>query len=44
MMWIVIFNLQVLPLEILIFAVPLSIVEIIVAQMIIRKMNDPSNI
>jgi hypothetical protein len=37
MMWIVIFNLQTLPLDILIFAVPLSLLEIFIAGIIINK-------
>jgi hypothetical protein len=37
MMWIVIFNLQVLPMHLLVFAVPLSILEIVVAEIIIGK-------
>lgn len=39
MMWITIYNLQVLPLELLLFAVPLSLVEIFVAGIIIRKIR-----
>lgn len=37
LMWITIFNLQVLPLQILIFALPLSLIEVVVATLIIRK-------
>jgi hypothetical protein len=37
MMWITIYNLQVLPLMLLVFAVPLSIIEVLVAGLIIRK-------
>jgi hypothetical protein len=36
MMWITVFNLQVLPLTLLIFAVPLSLVEVGVGVMIIK--------
>jgi hypothetical protein len=39
MMWLVCYNLQVLPLGLLLFAVPLSIVEILVAQIIIKVLN-----
>jgi hypothetical protein len=37
MMWIVIFNLQVLPMKLLVFAVPLSILEIVVAILMIGQ-------
>jgi hypothetical protein len=37
MMWIVIFNLQILPLGILVFAVPLSVLEVFIAAVIIKK-------
>jgi hypothetical protein len=37
MMWITIYNLQVLPLMLLLPAVPLSILEVIIAQVIINK-------
>jgi len=37
MMWLTIYNLQVLPLALLIFAVPLSLVEVAVAVVIIGK-------
>jgi len=39
MMWIVLFNLQVLPIYLLIFAVPLSLLEIILAAIIIKKLK-----
>jgi len=39
MMWLTIYNLQVLPALLLIFAIPLSLLEVIVAQLIIRKVN-----
>lgn len=38
MMWIVIYKLQVLPLRLLIFAVPLSLLEVLVAALIIRTL------
>lgn len=37
MMWIVIYNLQTLPLNLLIFAVPLSFLEVYIAAAIIQK-------
>jgi hypothetical protein len=37
MMWIVIYNLQVLPMTLLVFAIPLSILEIVVAEFILKK-------
>jgi len=40
MMWITIYNLQVLPLDILLYAIPLSLVEIFVAVIIIKKLLD----
>lgn len=39
MMWITIYNLQVFPLGILIYAVPLSMLEVIVAGIIINKLK-----
>ena len=39
MMWLTIYNLQVLPLNILVAAVPLSILEVIVAGFIIQKLK-----
>lgn len=39
LMWIAVFNLQVLPLPLLIFAVPLSVLEVAVAEYIIRKIT-----
>jgi hypothetical protein len=39
MMWLVVYNLQVLPLRLLIFAVPLSLLEVAVAGLIIRKLK-----
>lgn len=38
MMWIALYNLQVLPLNLLLFAIPLSIIEVAVAGLIIEKM------
>lgn len=38
MMWITVYNLQVLPLKILIFAIPLSLIEIFIALIIIKKL------
>ncbi len=37
MMWMTIFNLQVLPLTLLVAAVPLSLIEVIVAALIVAK-------
>ncbi|MFO1034283.1 MAG: hypothetical protein U1E15_09500 [Hyphomicrobiales bacterium] len=37
MMWITLFNLQVLPLGLLVFALPLSIVEVLVAALILTR-------
>lgn len=37
LMWITVFNLQVLPLGLLIIAIPLSMIEVIVAILIIQK-------
>lgn len=39
MMWITIYNLQVLPLKLLVFAVPLSMAEVIVAGVILKKLK-----
>jgi hypothetical protein len=39
MMWITIYNLQVLPLMLLVFAVPLSLIEVAVAALIIKKIK-----
>jgi hypothetical protein len=39
MMWLVIGNLLVLPSKILVFAVPLSVVEVVVANFIIYKLT-----
>jgi hypothetical protein len=39
MMWIVIFNLQVLPVKLLIFAVPLSVLEVMIAEVLILKIK-----
>jgi len=39
MMWLVTYNLQVLPLGLLVFAIPLSVVEVGVAALIIRKIG-----
>lgn len=39
MMWITAYNLQVLPLSLLLFAVPLSIIEVWVASFIITKIS-----
>lgn len=41
MMWITIYNLQVLPLKLLIAAVPLSLLEVFVAGIIIKKVLKP---
>lgn len=41
MMWITAFNLQVLPLGLLIFAIPLSVVEVIVAVAILSRKSNP---
>jgi len=41
MMWIVLFNLQVLPLGLLLFAIPLSMIEILVAELIMKKVQNP---
>jgi hypothetical protein len=35
--WITFYNLQVLPLRLLVFAVPLSLLEIVIAELIINK-------
>lgn len=40
MMWLVIGNLSVLPLDILIYAIPLSLLESFLASLIIMKMTD----
>lgn len=37
MMWITIYNLQVLPLPLLVYALPLSLIEVLVAAFIINK-------
>ncbi|MCB9802990.1 hypothetical protein H6761_03165 [Candidatus Nomurabacteria bacterium] len=39
MMWLTIYNLQTLPLKILIFAIPLSLLEIMIAVLIIQKLK-----
>jgi hypothetical protein len=39
MMWITIFNLQILPLKILLFAVPLSVFEIWVSIVLVEKLK-----
>ena len=38
-MWITIYNLQVLPVTLLLFAVPLSLLEVAVAELIINKVS-----
>ena len=43
MMWLTIYNLQVLPLTLLIFAVPLSLFEVAVATFIISKFRNASS-
>jgi hypothetical protein len=43
MMWITIYNLQTLPLILLLFAVPLSLLEVFIACLIIKKIFDKSN-
>ena len=40
MMWITIYNLQVLPLKLLLFAIPLTMLEVAVAGMIIKKLTN----
>ena len=40
MMWLTAYNLQVLPLSILLAAVPLSLLELLIATLIIRKVSD----
>lgn len=39
MMWVTVFNLQVLPLVLLIFAIPLSLLEVAIAGIIIKKLK-----
>jgi len=39
LMWITVFNLQVLPLPLLIVAVPLSLLEVAIAEYLIRKIS-----
>lgn len=39
MMWLTMYNLQVLPLQIVLFAVPLSLLEISIAILIIKKLH-----
>lgn len=39
MMWITAYNLQVLPINLLLFAIPLSIIEILVASLIIKSIR-----
>ena len=39
MMWIIIYNLQVMPLKLLMFAIPLSIFEVVIAEVIIKKLT-----
>jgi hypothetical protein len=39
MMWITTFNLQVFPLRILVFAVPLSLIEVVIATFIIKMIT-----
>lgn len=39
MMWVVIYNLQVLPIRLLLFAIPLSLLEVFVATWIIGKLS-----
>ena len=41
LMWIVIWNMNVLPAEILWFAVPLSILEVFLATLIIQRLSQP---
>jgi len=38
-MWITAFNLQVLPLNLLILAIPFSLIEVLVAALIIKKIG-----
>ena len=42
MMWIAMYNLQVLPLALLVYAVPLSLIEVVVAAMILRALERPA--
>lgn len=39
MMWITAFNLQMLPLSLLFFAIPLSLIEVLVAVLILRRLT-----
>jgi hypothetical protein len=39
LMWITIYNLQVLPLMLLVYAIPLSLIEVFVALVIIKKIT-----
>jgi hypothetical protein len=41
-MWITLFNLQVLPAGLLVFALPLSILEIAVAALLLRRLGGPA--
>lgn len=43
LMWVVVGNMGVLPFSILIFAIPLSLLEVLVAALIIIKMAPPSH-
>jgi hypothetical protein len=43
MMWIALFNLRVFPLNILLAAVPLSLVEVAVAALIIKRVREKNN-
>jgi len=40
MMWITAYNLQVLPLKLLVFAIPLSVLELVVAALLLKKVLD----
>lgn len=39
MMWITVYNLQTLPLDLLLFAIPLSVLEVLFAVVIIKKVS-----
>lgn len=42
LMWVVVWNMGVLPIKLLLIAVPLSLLEVFVASLIIRQMNGKS--
>ena len=43
MMWITVYNLQTLPLKLLIFAIPLSVLEIFIAGLIITRLREKAS-